>query len=592
MRIVAAAVLVLALVTGCSSSDFTSPLQYQLPEEGATLSAPTLLSVAGEDITSATFLVDDAVVDLVESAPFESTLDPSVLTEGSHDVTVRVQRSGGEESVSVTIMIPPPNPEPPPPPPPPPQNQVAQWKRYEVALPNATWSGNPFDLEVTGAFTHTGSGRTVRHLGFYAGNDVWKIFFMPDETGTWTFATTSADADMNNKTGSLECIASTLPGRLMPAGNRWKLDGAGKHDAPIIIPISSWFKSTDTANGVDRFIDWAKDTAGARLIGITFVFFRRGQEEEPFLEGTGNEEFYIPFWDRLNSHFDAIRDAGMGHYIMIYTDSDDSPARNNMEPKSANEIRLFRYLVARFAAYPIVMWDTGIDIREYRANDWITWYAEWFTQNDPWGHPVGSRSGGGSGGIHPSAATYWSDGTKLLPDRSTAISNWTNRSVPTAYTDRWRENFGRGGFTPDVIRQAVWEIGLVGGGALIVSGSHNEEGLGSDYASDFEAAPTCGYAAEFFREEIVDLGKLSPHDELVLSGTAVLSADPGNEYVAHLRGGGSVSIDLTNASGTFVAQFYNPRDGTFENPNEVTGGSTQVFSAPDSKDWVLHLTKK
>ena len=34
------------------------------------------------------------------------------------------------------------------------------------------------------------------------------------------------------------------------------------------------------------------------------------------------------------------------------------------------ELRLFWYAVARFSAYPIVVWDTGIDIGETRSSQW------------------------------------------------------------------------------------------------------------------------------------------------------------------------------------------------------------------------------
>jgi hypothetical protein len=188
---------------------------------------------------------------------------------------------------------------------------VNKWKRFAVAYHNPSFSGNPFDLAFHGVFTHQASGRTLKQLGFYAGSNIWKIYFMPDRTGPWTFTTESPDADLDNKTGSFICLPSALPGRLFAEGNRWKLED-GNFDAPIMIPVREWFKRTPTANGVGHFIQWAKDKVGARLIGTTLVYFTHATDAVPY-----REEFNIPMWDRLNSHFDALRDAGRGHYILL-----------------------------------------------------------------------------------------------------------------------------------------------------------------------------------------------------------------------------------------------------------------------------------
>jgi hypothetical protein len=202
-----------------------------------------------------------------------------------------------------------------------------------------------------------------------------------------------------------------LPGKLTRQGNRWILQDQSKHVAPILLPTREWFKRTNTGDGVDGLIRWADDTAGALLIGTTLVYFSQAQEEIPYIIGQEGEQFNIPMWDRLNSHYDMLRDQGMGFYIMFYSDDSESPNRYGITAKSPEEMRLLRYAIARFSAYPIVMWDTGIDIQETRSNEWIDWFADWFNENDPRQHPVSSRTGGGSGGKIPNTGTYFSDGS-------------------------------------------------------------------------------------------------------------------------------------------------------------------------------------
>jgi hypothetical protein len=468
---------------------------------------------------------------------------------------------------------------------------IGKWKRFEVLYENPSWSGNPFDLELTAVFTHVPSGRSLTQLGFYAGDNTWKIYFMPDELGEWTFTTSSPDNELDGKSGSFTCVSSDLPGRLIADGNRWKLEDSGEHVAPVLLPTREWFKRTETLNGIDDFILWAKNTTGALVIGTTLVYFTQAQDEVPYIKGEEGITFNIEMWDRLNSHYDMLRDQGMGFYIMFYSDDKESPNSNGIGPQSAEELRLFRYAIARFSAYPIVMWDTGIDIGETRGDDWIDWFATWFNAQDPWQHFVSSRSGGGSGGIIPDAATYYSDGTSNLPPHVFVVDLWSNLSIPLAFTDRWRENYTRGNFDRAKIRRAAWEVGLVGGSAVYLGGNDTDGYLSESYATDLEAAADLGHRNRFFRDNIIDLSKLAPHDEMISSGNGVvLSADPLHEYVAYIQSGGSFSIDLSNVNGSFTAAWYNPRTGVLNSAGLAEGGGVVSFSTPDNQDWVLHLT--
>jgi hypothetical protein len=466
---------------------------------------------------------------------------------------------------------------------------IGQWKRYVVSLPNPNVGGNPFEVELDGRFTHLPSGRTVQVPGFYAGNGNWRIFFMPDAQGEWSYVTTSPDPELNGRSGTLVCTASGLPGRLVPVENRWRMSEAG-FDIPVILPVGDWFKRPRSREETDRFFAWARDVVGARAIGITLAYFTLGQEIGPYVEGQEGRTFNIPFWDRLNQLFDAARDAGMGHYVRIYSDDENNPTRNGIGPRSAEELRLLRYTLARLGPYPVVIWDSGIDISEYRDNSWIHWFADWMQENDPWNHPVGSRSLGGSGGLHPPTATYFSDGTDELPSREAFVETWQSRSVSTAMTDSWREDYERGGFTRQTIRRAVWQMALTGGTTLMVSGNQNWGYLGEDYADDFKAAPDVGFAVRFFRSSVPRFGFLVPHDEFVASGEEVmLSADPEFEYVAYLPQGGTVAIHVAGAGKQFRVTWYDPLTGGRRDAGVVPGGQLTEFNSLGSQEMVLHL---
>ena len=107
---------------------------------------------------------------------------------------------------------------------------VGKWRRHVVSLPNSTYSVNPFELEVNATYRHEASGTALALPGYYAGNDTWKVGFMPTEVGEWTFITSSVDPDLNGVTGSLTCIESGLPGMLKQDTDqpkKWKFTDSG-----------------------------------------------------------------------------------------------------------------------------------------------------------------------------------------------------------------------------------------------------------------------------------------------------------------------------------------------------------------------------
>jgi hypothetical protein len=85
-------------------------------------------------------------------------------------------------------------------------DEVEQWGIFELAL-NAKAGGNPFlDVTLTAEFVQ--NHRTVRVTGFYDGGEIFRLRFMPDATGFWTFTTQSSLAALHGRSGSFTCSAA------------------------------------------------------------------------------------------------------------------------------------------------------------------------------------------------------------------------------------------------------------------------------------------------------------------------------------------------------------------------------------------------
>jgi len=84
-------------------------------------------------------------------------------------------------------------------------NKVEKWDVYEMSLPGPS-APNPFvGIELSAVFKN--GDRTFEPEGFYNGNGIFKIRFMPDNEGLWTFKTESNRDELNGKEGQFVCTA-------------------------------------------------------------------------------------------------------------------------------------------------------------------------------------------------------------------------------------------------------------------------------------------------------------------------------------------------------------------------------------------------
>ena len=482
-------------------------------------------------------------------------------------------------------------------------DRVETYSRYEVSFENDTWSGNPFDLEFNVELVSP-SGRVINQFGFYAGDNVWKLFFMPDETGRWRYKTLSADSDLSGKEGKFICIKSGIGAPLATSGKQWVFKhGKGCFPliwAPIVPDGAHWgFRGRPyTDEAVQDALLFSGEVAKATLLGIgELVVAPVGWAKEwpqsalPYIAGKEGDEFFLPFWDELNKKLDAAATMNMGAYIMIFGDDEMNPNRYGITPYSDKEKRLLRYVVARLACYPHILWDTGIDIGEYRDDKWISYFAEWFLQNDLWQHPVSSRSGGGSGGIMPEKGTYFSTGGADLPSRKQLLKQFKDTKTPIAQTDHWRPFISRGTWTTDKIRIAMWRCALSGSQALYVD--YNQGKVIQDEV--VKGGELVGYAMQFFKQMLhVDITELQPNDDLIKGdGDVILSCKAGYEYVAYDEDGTPFSMFLPGIKTNYFVNWYNPRSGEVIQKEMVQGEKDNLFIPPlEGKDWVLHLYRE
>jgi len=478
---------------------------------------------------------------------------------------------------------------------------VARWRRHVVSISNTSYSGNPFELEVSGIFTHPTTGTVITLPGYYAGNNIWKIGFMPTLTGQWTYTTSSPDTELNSVQGSLNAIESALPGMLKadPAhGKKWMFSN-GTYAVPIALRLEFFFEPTsDTAFAAAA--DFLKNGVKGHLFETRLTdeigSYNGGRKDYIFSGDWRNHQFDTQVWDKMEQRMEVLTERGLGAHVMFYSDDAGTPG---WVGQSTTEALVIRYVIARLAGYPILWFNSGIDIAEYRSQADINWWGQKINALDPYRHPVSSRRGGGSGSIVLSGQKFDSRGDQqaLMND----LTNYFNAaSVPVSMDDAWGENrpsHPAKDFRPEDIRRAFWKTTIAGGLGGMIRGSDGYFHA-STIQQDLESEQWLALINPFVQNVLGStFGSMVPTTSLVLNGYAL--SDPGTTKILYfLLGGndkwdtavgGNFTVRLSSLSKSYSATWFDPRTGGLTTLGTLAGGIDHAINPPSADDWVLLL---
>lgn len=274
---------------------------------------------------------------------------------------------------------------------------AGRWAVFEIELVGPS-HGNPFtDVELSAQFWQ--GDRIVRVPGFYDGDGVYRIRFMPDTEGRWQFRTASNARSLDGLTGAFDCTAPA-PTDHGPVGvyNTFHFRHAdGTRCIPLGTTAYAW-----THQGTELEEQTLRTLAGSGFTKLRMCVFPKH-----YLYNTNEPELY-PFagsidagWDftRPNPEFfhhleHRIRDL---HTLGIEADlilfhAYDRWGFSDMAP--AADDRYVRYVVARLAAFQNVWWSLAneYDLLWSKTRDDWERFAGLVTANDPYGHLLSNHN--------------------------------------------------------------------------------------------------------------------------------------------------------------------------------------------------------
>lgn len=270
---------------------------------------------------------------------------------------------------------------------------VAQWGVQELLLQSRRTYANPFaDVSVQGRFTSKSEDITVD--GFYDGHNVWKIRFMPQTPGNWTFTTISTDPELNGKTGSF-VAGKPGPGNHGPVVvyRKYHFSYAdGTPYFPLGTTLYNWLNrdpdleirtlatlSRNPFNKV-RFLVFPKWMAFNHVEPPRFPYVQT--QPGKFDLDRFDPEFFAHYESRIRD----LQALGIEADIILFHPYDKwGFSRMDQHYDEA----YLRYVVARFAAFRNIWWTLANEFDVFpKQKDWRH-LGELLAQIDPYGHQRG-----------------------------------------------------------------------------------------------------------------------------------------------------------------------------------------------------------
>jgi hypothetical protein len=270
-------------------------------------------------------------------------------------------------------------------------SQVRRWDVFEMPLPGPA-SGNPFlDVHLTAQFRY--EHRVVEVAGFYDGGGTYKIRFMPDTLGEWSYVTSSNAPELDGKTGRLTCVGPSQ-GSHGPVVVRhtWHFGYAdGTPFYPIGTTCYAWAHQGDELE--EQTLATLRKAPFNKMRMCVFpkdyVYNKNEPQFYPFPRDAAGKNDFTHFNPDFFRHFEKrvgqLMEMGIEADLILFHPYDRWGYRNM--PAEVND-RYLRYLVARLAAFRNVWWSMANEwdfVREKQLADWDH-YFHVVQESDPYQH--------------------------------------------------------------------------------------------------------------------------------------------------------------------------------------------------------------
>jgi hypothetical protein len=277
---------------------------------------------------------------------------------------------------------------------------VERWGVFDQAFSGPD-TGNPFvDVELSARFTSDDQSLTVH--GFYDGNGVYRIRFMPAAVGRWSFTTQSNCAELSGLTGSFQCIAPG-PDNHGPVNVAHTYHFAYADGTPFVVigtTCYSWALQPDAI--AQQTLQTLKKSPFNKVRMLVLPQAKAPTSYPYARDPAGNFDrtrFNPDFFRNLENRIGQLGAQGVQADLILFHPYQKAEMRWFDDLDDAADEQYLRYTVARLAAYRNVWWSLANEysqVKHKTDQDWDQFFQT-VVAADPFGH---LRS------IHNSARIY------------------------------------------------------------------------------------------------------------------------------------------------------------------------------------------
>ncbi|MDI4646362.1 DUF5060 domain-containing protein [Cohnella sp. F6_2S_P_1] len=288
---------------------------------------------------------------------------------------------------------------------------VERWCAFEVALQSVEAFANPF-LEVWLEATFQKEGKRKKVSGFYDGGSSWKVRFMPEEEGIYSFRLSSNLEAFNGLTGTFACTGAQ-------EGNHGPVRVNGMHfnyadGTPFFAMGTTAYAWTYRPEAVRRQTLESFSRHGFNKIRmLVFPKYYRGGDNDvnvsydppvfPFAGASNAFDFQtlLPaYFQNFEERVKDLMKLGIEADVILFHPYDRWGIDRGM--RQEDDVRYVKYLISRLAAYRNVWWSLAneYDIDETEdgkfcvGTDRKQWdlLGAYIYANDPYRHPISNHN--------------------------------------------------------------------------------------------------------------------------------------------------------------------------------------------------------
>jgi hypothetical protein len=467
--------------------------------------------------------------------------------------------------------------------------KTATWQRWEQTLTSSKEYGNPFK-DVTVSVAYSGpDGTTFNTLAFWDGGKTFKIRCAFPRSGHWSWQTICSDTTdkgLHGRCGKVEVHPYRGDNPLFRHGFLG-VSTNGRHlshaDGTPFLWVGDTHWAATTLLSEIGFRRWVNDRAARHftVLQTNIARFKKGPTDAEGNVLWDGHRWNPDFMRKLDREFDYANDKGLILFVNGLIDL-------KWDLKIEDYPRLVQMITARYFAH-FITYSSSMDDGFSTEHDEINKLIDHVTDR----HLLTQHTG--TSARHP--VKYY-DRTYLDYCMSQSGHHGNNDEKASEAAIAWHVDLYERKPHKPVVNGEAWYEGMASakqaaamGYLSMLSGcfgyTYGVTGQGGDDELDEllnrTGAAYMTYLHDFFadidggrclipRHELIENQKPDYRDKDVLAVT-----EDGATYVAFLREGGEIRLDLSGVSGRLNGKWFNPATGEYGNAFSTAGGEARSF---------------